>query len=117
MLWFLDWDGTMTTTDTLSVVASIGKNRDQKLPPWSHFTEAYVSDYEAHKAKHKPKGKAGTSLSTFLVWKESLSEVERASVERVERADIFAIGLDNTHTGALEISMRSVQVLYSKAGM
>lgn len=92
MKWFFDWDGTMTTADTLSVVASIGynKHRDQKLPPWSYFTDAYLSDYKAHKAMHESKPGSSNSIEEFLEWQESLVEVERASVERVERAGIFA---------------------------
>lgn len=82
----------MTTADTLSVVASIGynKHQDQKLPPWSYFTNAYLSDYEAHNAKHQSKRGPSISIEEFLSWQESLVEVERASVERVERAGIFA---------------------------
>ena len=92
MKWFLDWDGTMTTADTLSVVVSIGynKNQDQKLPPWSYFTDTYLSDYKAHNAKHQLKRRPSISIEEFLSWQESLIEVERASVERVERAGIFA---------------------------
>ncbi len=92
MKWFLDWDGTMTTADTLSVVVSIGynKNQHQKLPPWTYFTDTYLSDYKAHNAKHQLKERPSTSIQEFLSRQESLVEVERASVERVERAGIFA---------------------------
>ena len=82
----------MTTADTLSVVASIGynKHRDQNLPPWLYFTDAYLSDHKAHQAKHESRSGSSTSIGEFLEWQESLVEVERASVERVERAGIFA---------------------------
>lgn len=89
---FLDWDGTITTTDTLSIVASSGyrENSIQNLPPWLYFSEAYHSDYEIHAGKHKPAEEAAISLDQFFAWQESLVEVERASVERVERAGVFA---------------------------
>ncbi|KAF7502312.1 hypothetical protein GJ744_006143 [Endocarpon pusillum] len=108
MNWFFDWDGTMTTTDTLSVVASIGytKHRDQKLPPWSYFTDAYLSDYKAHNAMHEPKPGSSKSIEEFLEWQERFVEVERASVERVERAGIFAnvsiTDIDNAAREAVE---------------
>jgi thiamine phosphate phosphatase / amino-HMP aminohydrolase len=88
----LDWDGTITTKGTLSVVASIGykRNSSQILPPWSHFSEAYGSDYQMHAARHKAEGNNGISLEHFFAWQESLVGAERASVERVERAGIFA---------------------------
>ena len=108
MHWFLDWDGTVTTRDTLSVLASIGysKNRNENLPPWSHFLEAYESDHAAHRAKHKAEGQVTTSLRDILAWQESLVDVERASVERVERSGIFAnvttADIDNAAKDAMQ---------------
>jgi thiamine phosphate phosphatase / amino-HMP aminohydrolase len=92
MHWFLDWDGTITTADTLSLVASIGyeRNRHQNLPPWSHFSNAYGSDYSTHAAKSNLVDNMSSSLESFLAWQESFVDVERTSVERVERAGIFA---------------------------
>ena len=82
----------MTTSDTLSIVASIGyqKNWSQSLPPWSYFSEAYISDYRTHAAGDQARHRSGISLEQFFAWQESLVVVERASVERVEQAGIFA---------------------------
>jgi thiamine phosphate phosphatase / amino-HMP aminohydrolase len=114
MDWFLDWDGTMTTKDTLSVVASIGYNKNihQNLPPWSHFSEAYSSDYAAHLVKQDHEGKVRTSLDDFLAWQESFVGVERASVERVERAGIFAnVTTTDVDDGALQAMQNQRVVL------
>lgn len=75
MNWFLDWDGTMTTSDTLSIVASIGyqKNRSQSFPSWSHFAEAYMSDYRMHAARNQAEDRSGISLEQFSAWQEILS--------------------------------------------
>jgi thiamine phosphate phosphatase / amino-HMP aminohydrolase len=113
MDWFLDWDGTITTKYTLSVVASIGYNKNihQNLPPWSHFSEAYSSDYAAHLAKRDHEGKVRTSLEDFLAWQESFVGVERASVERVERAGISAnVTTTDVDDGALN-AMQSQRVV------
>ncbi len=92
MNWFLDWDGTMTTKDTLLVIASIGysKSSSQNLPPWSQGSQAYGLDYKTHAAEYKPDMQKTISLEQLFAWQESLVDVERASVERVERAYIFA---------------------------
>lgn len=82
----------MTCTDTLSILASIGyaKNQKQKLAPWSSFAEAYMSDRDTHTASYIPERANRWSISQELDWLESLAEIERASVERVEAAGIFA---------------------------
>ena len=89
---FLDWDGTIALTDTLSIIASIGyaKNGLRELPPWSHFTGAYIADYSAHAASYKPQKSDRTLVEQELAWLESLVDVERKSIERVEAAGIFA---------------------------
>ncbi|KAI9734149.1 MAG: hypothetical protein M1818_006646 [Claussenomyces sp. TS43310] len=104
---FLDWDGTMTKSDTLSLLANITGYRHHHphssnssssssatppppLPPWLHFTSAYVHDLAAHRTRYAPAAAARTTIAAELAWLESLAPVERASVERVEAARVFA---------------------------
>lgn len=118
MKWFLDWDGTLTTHDTLSIVASIGynknKNRHQEpeLPPWSYFSETYKTDYDALLAKLKSEGRESTptSLNDYLKFQERMVDVERASVERVEQAGIFANVTTTDIDNAAEEAMQSQAV-------
>ncbi|KAI9839604.1 MAG: hypothetical protein M1819_002230 [Sarea resinae] len=137
---FLDWDGTLTTQDTLSLVASIGyahhhhhhhhlhqlqqqqQQHEQQqttapgssatpsteadttppLPPWTHFSDAYMHDYAQHartREKEEQGGQSSTTpltppirktpLSRRLGFLNGLRPVERRSVERVERAGVF----------------------------
>jgi hypothetical protein len=46
----LDWDGTLTRKDTLSLVGSIAyhANPDKTLPPWSDFVNGWMNDYTHH---------------------------------------------------------------------
>lgn len=88
---FLDWDGTIALTDTLSIIVSIGyaKNAHRELPLWSHFADSYVADYTAHAASYRLQKSDRRSIDQELAWLESLVDVERASIERVEAAGIF----------------------------
>jgi 2-hydroxy-3-keto-5-methylthiopentenyl-1-phosphate phosphatase len=88
----LDWDGTISLTDTLATVAAIcyAKNSHKAMPPWSHFSKAYMSDSAAHTASYKPRKEDRRTLQEEFSWLESLTAIERASVQRVEAAGIFA---------------------------
>jgi thiamine phosphate phosphatase / amino-HMP aminohydrolase len=99
----LDWDGTLTTRDTLSTIASIGYSKPISLrpssrpsspvlsstPPWSQIVSAYTSAYAAHKDCYLPKPAERRTIAEELLWLRSLSSVERDSVERVERSGLW----------------------------
>jgi hypothetical protein len=53
---YLGWNGTISLTDTLATVATIGyaKNSHKAMPPWSHFSEASMSNSSTHTASYKP---------------------------------------------------------------
>jgi thiamine phosphate phosphatase / amino-HMP aminohydrolase len=126
----LDWDGTISLTDTLAIVASIGyaKNSHKAMPPWSHFSEAYMSDSAAHIASYKPRKEDRRTLQEEFSWLESLTAIEGASVQRVEAAAIFAsVTTEDIQAGAKdsvtrqEIQLRSglkelLQRLYETGG-
>jgi 2-hydroxy-3-keto-5-methylthiopentenyl-1-phosphate phosphatase len=111
---FLDWDGTIACTDTLALVASIGytKNPNANLPPWQHFSDAYMADYAAHSAAYVPQKAGRTTVEQELAWLESLIDVERASVERVEAAGIFAnVSIADIQAAAVEsVTKQEVQL-------
>ncbi len=94
---FLDWDGTLSTQDTLAAVAKIGYAHHQsnssstspQLPSWEKITEAYMRDMTVHQERYKPVAKQRTSVADELAYLASLKEVEYASVRRVEAARIF----------------------------
>ncbi|KAI9870045.1 MAG: hypothetical protein M1830_004754 [Pleopsidium flavum] len=90
-LLLLDWDSTLTTHDTLFLVAGIGytHSKNNPLPPWTDISEAYISDYKRHEENYRPRREERKTLDQELRWLESLRGVERSSVERVERAGIF----------------------------
>jgi len=96
---FLDWDGSITYHDTMSVLANIGykkrrqlSDHDQRLPsikPWEYFVQAYMSDYDKHVSTYNPTKLERKSVEQESAWLGSLEAVEKASVERVRDAGLF----------------------------
>lgn len=89
---FFDWDGTLTLKSSLPAIAAIGysKNAGRPIFPWSHFAISYSDDYERLAAQRKLDKDSIASLKTFYEWQESLVTIERASIERIEKAGLFA---------------------------
>jgi hypothetical protein len=87
----LDWDGTLTRKDTLSLVGSIAyhANPDKTLPPWSDFVNGWMNDYTAHVNHYEPITSARTTLDQERQWLASLAPIESKSVRRVESSGIF----------------------------
>jgi hypothetical protein len=87
----LDWDGTLTRKDTLSLVGSIAyyANPDKSLPPWSHFVNGWMTDYTEHTTRYEPITSARTTLEQERQWLSSLMSIENKSVHRVESSGMF----------------------------
>ncbi|KAI4851124.1 hypothetical protein E4T44_02330 [Aureobasidium sp. EXF-8845] len=87
----LDWDGTLTRKDTLSLVGNIAyrANPDKSLPPWSHFVNGWMTDYTEHASRYEPTTSARTTLDQERQWLASLASIENKSVHRVESSGIF----------------------------
>lgn len=96
---FIDWDGSLTRHDTMSVLANIGykKRRQlfdygQRLPnikTWESFVQAYISDYDKHVSTYNPTRVNRKSVEQESAWLASLDAVEKASVQRVCDAGLF----------------------------
>ncbi|PWN27649.1 hypothetical protein BDZ90DRAFT_232068 [Jaminaea rosea] len=90
MLLVLDWDETLTSHDTLSLIP---EQHNGGLKP---YVQPYLDDLAEHTSTH-PLGKDEdrTSLEQQLDWLASLSDVEGKSVQRVTEGGAF-IGWDHT---------------------
>jgi hypothetical protein len=86
----LDWDGTLTTKDTLHLVSDIGyarnASRNPPLPAWSGIVSAYLEEFKTHEKSYQ--GDHNT-IEEESQWLASLATVESRSVQRVETAGIF----------------------------
>lgn len=87
----LDWDGTLTRKDSLSLVGNIAyyANSSRSLPPWSDFVNGYMNDYTEHASRYEPTPSARTTLDQERQWLASLTPIENKSVHRVESSHIF----------------------------
>jgi len=126
----LDWDGTLTEKDTLSLVAKVGYDK-QKLDlekgqslddastgrfilPWSEYGRLYMLDYSAHKDEYRPKAEQRTTLEAERKWLKSLLTVEDASARRVQQSELFhGVGTSDIAAGA-ESAIRSGELKLRK---
>ncbi|MCJ1478004.1 hypothetical protein MMC13_006679 [Lambiella insularis] len=97
---FLDFDGTLTHTDTITHLASIPTllrtlpSPPPSLPanpppPFSHFTSAYLSALHTHASSYHPPPSLRTTLPLELAYQASLRGVEEASISRIEASGLF----------------------------
>ena len=91
----LDFDGTITQTDSISALIHSAIAHSPFLDPttanqtWDGIANAWLADYEKHVASYAPKRENRTDAAAELAFLESLKGLERASVKRVEGADLF----------------------------
>ncbi|KAJ9603949.1 hypothetical protein H2200_011471 [Cladophialophora chaetospira] len=87
----LDWDGTVTTHDTLHIVAAIGYERNQhlNLTPWDQIVQAYISNYTQHEESYRPARLDRKTIAQESAWLASLTDVEARSVKTARDAGIF----------------------------
>ena len=103
----LDFDGTLTTRDTLSSLAGVEyKHRpslDPTLRPWRSIVDAYLRDLERHNGTfhRQTRGPDDSSLAREIAYHRSLRAVEDASVSRVVAAGVFdGVGRGEVETAA-----------------
>ncbi|XWW93073.1 hypothetical protein V2A60_001001 [Cordyceps javanica] len=90
-----DFDGTITTKDTIGHLASAGiaaqkLSRGANLQPaWDALVQAYLADYDAYRASFTPKEAERTTAEQEILFLGGLKDVERASLRRVGDAAIF----------------------------
>ncbi|EMC91159.1 hypothetical protein BAUCODRAFT_316869 [Baudoinia panamericana UAMH 10762] len=136
---FLDWDGTLTVKDTMSLLAKLPEARDRRLERmpgphpsrltvnkqqvWKDFTEAYMNDYKNHKASCFP-GSDCTG-NEYSSWLNSLLPIEYASAQRVTNSgffqavrteDLVAVVSSALETGELQLrkGWEAIFELYSR---
>jgi len=91
----LDWDSTLTKSDTLAAIASIPKgsrpSRDNTaLRWWQAIIDAYICDFGVHRAEYRPQPEKRLTVQDEIVWLQSLADVERRSFERAKSTERFA---------------------------
>jgi thiamine phosphate phosphatase / amino-HMP aminohydrolase len=90
----LDWDGTLTTSDTLSTLAKIGYSHHDVSTPWAEIVGAYLADFHRHAEQYVPKKEDRVTIAEESAWLASLDATELASWHRVQIANVFG-GIGN----------------------
>ncbi|CAP67897.1 uncharacterized protein PODANS_1_17730 [Podospora anserina S mat+] len=92
----LDFDGTITTADTINTLASLptshhpGEVTEGHEKLWEEIVEGYVADHAEHTKNYVPEAKGRTTLGQELEYLESLRGPEGVSIGRVSRGSLFA---------------------------
>ncbi len=81
---FIDWDETITASDTLSLIAP-PEGEQEHGPAFSHYTEAYLSDLKAYETSFGERSTWDRQLE-FL---DEMDSVEVESVTRVQDGGLF----------------------------
>ncbi|KAJ2374333.1 hypothetical protein H4S02_008578, partial [Coemansia sp. RSA 2611] len=104
----LDFDQTLTTTDTLSAIAAIAKRKHADSREFSWFTKQYLADYAAHESRWAQLT-ANRAVSRDLLnrYLESVRPVEAASLDRMSQHGLLA-GLTRAdlYTGGRLVQLR-----------
>ena len=90
---YLDFDSTLTTSSTLSRLAQFAlsvKSPFGSFETMSALTSAYAADLQAHNDSYPKPAAERIMVVDEYAYEASLEPVERASVERVEKAGVFA---------------------------
>jgi thiamine phosphate phosphatase / amino-HMP aminohydrolase len=81
----LDWDGTIVEENSLPLLEKLNPNG----PAYSQFLEDYIKDYQAHVADYPVAKAERKTLEQEYAYLESLVDIERRSIERIEAAGFF----------------------------
>lgn len=116
----LDWDGTITGRDTMAVLAGICYKKRETLhvqdrqpaiiPPWNHFVQAYLAEYDRHLASYKPVKGDRRSVTEESAWLASLKTIEEASFDRVNRAGLFQGVTNNDLNNGTKLAIQEKRV-------
>ncbi|KAL9041278.1 MAG: hypothetical protein Q9180_001390 [Flavoplaca navasiana] len=82
----LDFDGTLTTSSTLSLIYDIGHRLNPSCPSWQSISQAYIDDSNRMETTSMVKP---TTLLQALQRLESLRAIEYRSIARVEATKVF----------------------------
>lgn len=113
----LDFDGTITTKDTISTLAKFGiasqkANGYDLTAAWDEIVARYGEDYSKHITSYNPAKRERKTLAEEIAYCRSLKDVELRSFERVGKSGIFRgiadgqwenFGRDAVHGGDVKV--------------
>jgi 2-hydroxy-3-keto-5-methylthiopentenyl-1-phosphate phosphatase len=90
----LDFDGTITTKDTISTLAKFGLSKQAEKgvdlsKVWEEVVKKYGEDYQNHNKNYKPSKEERDTVAKEIDYYRSLKEVETISFGRVGSSGVF----------------------------
>jgi hypothetical protein len=90
----LDFDGTITTKDTICTLAKLAISHQASKgldlqPAWDTIIAKYSEDFSNHVEKYRPTKEERRTLKQEIEYYRSLKEIETKSFERVSASGIF----------------------------
>lgn len=85
----LDWDETITTKDTTSLIAQIAETNSPKEVPFLYFTNKYLASYGDLENLFQSEYGRINSIETEIHFQRQLKNVELESINRLEHHDFF----------------------------
>ncbi|TVY17771.1 hypothetical protein LARI1_G003294 [Lachnellula arida] len=90
----LDFDGTITTKDTITTLAHLAITHQAShglnlQPAWDNIVSSYSSDFSSHIAHYHPSKEERKTLKQEIEYYRSLKVVETKSFDRVSASGIF----------------------------
>jgi 2-hydroxy-3-keto-5-methylthiopentenyl-1-phosphate phosphatase len=95
----LDFDGTITTKDTISALAGFGikYQKEQGLDmtqDWEEILQNYEKDYLEHVENYRPSREERKNIGLEIAFNRSLKDIEMRSFQRVSKSGLFR-GISN----------------------
>jgi len=92
--WILDFDGTITTKDTISTLTRFAisrdeSERDERQKAWEIIVKAYAADLNRHEKKYVPAKEERETLQEEIDYYRDLQRIEEKSFERISKSAIF----------------------------
>lgn len=81
----MDWDETITTKDTTSLVAQTAYRRKSGLTDFSHYSKIYMDAYEKYKAEWPQK----RSIEEEIEFQKGMKKVEMSLISAIEQDGLF----------------------------
>ena len=102
LVFFIDFDGTITKEDTLAAFAKhVGYTNPYRvpgIPPWSYYVDCYARELFRHKRDYQPPAELpdypNKVIAEAIAYQRSLRDVEHASFMRVALSGLFDEGED-----------------------
>ncbi|KAF2810273.1 uncharacterized protein BDZ99DRAFT_462860 [Mytilinidion resinicola] len=84
-----DWDGTITTQDTIGFMGKIAETKSTSESTWADLEEHYLATHRNHDESYEPKKAERSTIAEEREWLRSLRSVEESSTRKAEEVGLF----------------------------